>query len=142
MYFFLNMKGLMVFKLSGQTKWVEKICFSNYHLKNLQTNQNSGLSNCNISVNIRAMKLIFFIWLSTHWRNSFTESLQVGVVRHDWAYSKLGQVVSQLHLKNKLNCKVGFLDWVLMMLIFFVGIYRNGHLIHSVKVVRFLSFDL
>ena len=41
--------------------------------------------------------------------NKFTQSFQVDVVSHARACPKLCQIVSQLHLKNKVGYKVGFL---------------------------------
>ena len=44
--------------------------------------------------------------------NKFTFSFQLGVVRHDWALSKLCQIMSQLYLNIELSCKAGFLHVV------------------------------
>ena len=44
--------------------------------------------------------------------NRFKQSFQVCVVRHGWAYPKLCQIVSQLHLKNDCSFEVDFLHTV------------------------------
>ena len=56
----------------------------------------------------RGLKFNFYIWSETYRSNEFTQSFQVGVVRHDWDCSKLDQIVSQLHLKNELRYKIFF----------------------------------
>ena len=48
----------------------------------------------------------FCMLLDIHRSNKFTQSFQEGVVRHDWVCPKLGQKVSQFHLKNDVICKV------------------------------------
>lgn len=49
------------------------------------------------------------MWSDIHRRNKFTLSLQMGVVRHDWACPQLCQIVSPFHLNKELIYKLGFL---------------------------------
>ena len=64
--------------------------------------------NYNISQMSWNLKFNFRMWLDIHKRNKFTQSFQVGVVRHAWGCPKLCQIVSQLHLKNELRCELCF----------------------------------
>ena len=61
---------------------------------------------------VKSKKL--FMWLDIRKSNKSTQTFLVGVARYAWAYSKLCQIVSQLYLKNGLNCKFDFLDIVLV----------------------------
>ena len=73
--------------------------------KILETNQNVEFIKLQTSW---GMNLDFCMWLYIHKNNKFIQSFQVGVVRHACSCPKLCQIVSQLHLKNRLSFKVGF----------------------------------
>ena len=90
--------------------------------------------NCNISQTNCGMKLNSCIWLYIHRTNKFTYAFLMIMVWHVWAFPKLCQVLSQLHLKNELglwNC------------FFIVVIYRSYKLIKSFQVdlVRHILSD-
>lgn len=60
-----------------------------------------------ISQTSRGMNLILCMWIDIYRRNKLNWSFQVDLVRHDWAYPKLGQIMSELHLKNELSYNIG-----------------------------------
>ena len=99
----LNMKLLMVFSFSAQATWLGKTWFLIYDRKASRIIRIQNSLNHNISEASWGMKLNFCMWWDIHSSNIFIQSWQVSVVRHARACSKLGQIVSQLHLKNELN---------------------------------------
>ena len=46
------------------------------------------------------------------WKQQISQSFKVGMVRQAWSFPKSYHIVSQLHLKNEVNHKVGFLHVV------------------------------
>lgn len=74
-----------------------------------------------------SMKLKFCILLDIYRSNNFTQSFQMGLVRHPWACPELCEIMS--HLKNELSYKV-FCLWL--------GIDRSYKFLYSfqVRVVR------
>ena len=72
-------------------------------------------SGCTISYKRFLRYEVEFLYVIRHLyyrSNKFTFSFQLGVVRHDWACSKLCQIMSQLYLNMELSYKAGFLHVV------------------------------
>ena len=101
--FYFIMKALMVFQLSTKTACLGKIWFLSYGPKISRPVRIQVSLNCNISQTKWVMKVNSFTWLEIYRSNKYSWSLQVGVVRHAWTWSKWWKIVSQLYLKNNLS---------------------------------------
>ena len=82
------------------------------------------------------------MWLDIYKSNKCMQLFEVDIVRHIWASPKLCQIVMQIHTKNELSCKVGFLHVVFQS--FQVGLVMHVHSYwkHQVSYISQMKLDM